>query len=127
MIHNPINSVMTATTYLQEISLLPTLNNLKLVFIDSHEEVGNVIPKEDDVIFGLPKISPEEEATIYVQEPAPVPSIEEQIAELKAQLQATDYKAIKYAEGWISAEDYADTKAERQKIRDRINELEADI
>ena len=47
-----------------------------------------------------------------------------EIAELKAKLTATDYKAIKYAEGALSAEEYAATKAERQNWRDRITELE---
>lgn len=47
-----------------------------------------------------------------------------EIAELKAKLSETDYKAIKYAEGVLSAEEYAETKAQRQAWRDRINELE---
>ena len=51
-------------------------------------------------------------------------TVEEQIAELKAQLAATDYKAIKYAEGWITEEEYAPIRAERQALRDKINDLE---
>lgn len=50
-----------------------------------------------------------------------------EIDNLKRQLFESDYKAIKYAEGWISEEDYADIKAERQALRDRINELEEQI
>ena len=46
------------------------------------------------------------------------------ITELKRKLIETDYKAIKYAEGQISEEDYAPIKAERQSWRDEINELE---
>lgn len=46
------------------------------------------------------------------------------IAELKEKLLATDYKAIKYAEGFISEEDYAPIKAERQSWRDEIDKLE---
>lgn len=46
------------------------------------------------------------------------------IIELKQLLANTDYKAIKYAEGLISAEDYAETKAQRQKWREEINNLE---
>lgn len=49
------------------------------------------------------------------------------IERFKAQLAATDYKAIKYAEGLISEDDYAPIKAERQALRDRINELEAEL
>ena len=48
----------------------------------------------------------------------------EKIAELKEKLAQSDYKAIKYAEGWIDEEDYAPIKAERQEIREKINMLE---
>lgn len=51
------------------------------------------------------------------------PSAPEQIAILKQQLADTDYKAIKYAEGMITAEDYAVTKSQRQAWRSEINEL----
>lgn len=50
--------------------------------------------------------------------------VKAEVYELKQKLNETDYIAIKYAEGWISAEDYAATKAQRQQWRDRINELE---
>ena len=63
-----------------------------------------------------------EEKTEYLE--AVKLSNEEEIISLKLQLSDTDYKAIKYAEGWISEEEYAPIKAERQKIRDKINELE---
>jgi hypothetical protein len=48
-----------------------------------------------------------------------------QINELKAELAASDYKALKFAEGLIAAEDYEPIKVERQAIRDKINNLEA--
>ena len=48
----------------------------------------------------------------------------EQIAQLKAKLEASDYKAIKFAEGWLSETEYAPIKAERQALRDKINTLE---
>lgn len=50
-----------------------------------------------------------------------------QIEILKHKLQQTDYKAIKYAEGWISEEEYAPIKAERQEIREKINKLEQEL
>ena len=46
------------------------------------------------------------------------------IAELKQCLFNTDYKAIKYAEGLMTDEEYAETKAQRQAWRDEINKLE---
>lgn len=49
------------------------------------------------------------------------------IGELKAELGATDYKALKYMEGWLTEEEYAPVKAQRQEFRDKINELEAQL
>ena len=43
---------------------------------------------------------------------------------LKHKLQESDYKAIKYAEGILTEEEYAPIKAERQALRDEINRLE---
>lgn len=46
---------------------------------------------------------------------------------LKSYLKSTDYKAIKYAEGEITAEEYAETKAKRRAWRAEINALEAEL
>ena len=54
-------------------------------------------------------------------------AIESEIAGLKQILASTDYKALKFAEGQISATDYEDTKQQRQALRDKINELEAEL
>ena len=50
-----------------------------------------------------------------------------QITELKKRLAESDYKAIKYAEGWYTEEEYAPIRAERGALRERIRELEAEI
>ena len=50
-----------------------------------------------------------------------------QISILKEQLSSTDYKAIKFAEGWITEEEYLPTKTERQSLRDQINTLEQQL
>ena len=47
-----------------------------------------------------------------------------QVRALKDELAETDYKAIKFAEGWLTEEEYAPIKAQRQALRDKINELE---
>lgn len=49
---------------------------------------------------------------------------EKEINSYKQKLADSDYKAIKYAEGEISAEDYQPIKVERQSHRSRINELQ---
>lgn len=51
----------------------------------------------------------------------------ERIVELKALLAGTDYKAIKYSEGVVSEEEYAETKALRIAWRAEINQLEAEL
>lgn len=47
-----------------------------------------------------------------------------EIFELKEELNQTDYKAIKYAEGVLTDEDYQQTGIQRQAWRKRINDLE---
>lgn len=61
----------------------------------------------------------------YNAEHPDTPDVEAQIAELKANLADTDYQAIKYAEGWLTDEEYEPIKEQRQAWRDEINELEA--
>ena len=64
---------------------------------------------------------------LYTDEELTVQANKKRIAELKALLQATDYQAIKYAEGFISEADYLPIKQVRQSYRNEINELEAQI
>lgn len=47
-----------------------------------------------------------------------------EIAKLKQNLFDTDYKAIKYAEGYLTEEEYTPIKLQRQAWRDEINALE---
>lgn len=49
------------------------------------------------------------------------------IVQLKQKLAATDYKAIKFAEGELTEEEYAPIREERRAWRDEINELEAEL
>lgn len=53
--------------------------------------------------------------------------IESNITKLKLKLKSTDYKAIKYAEGLLTEEEYAPIKVERQAYRDEINSLEEQL
>lgn len=58
----------------------------------------------------------------------PAPTQEElnavEIERLKAELAATDYKCLKYVDGALSESEYAEVKAYRQALRDKINSLE---
>lgn len=57
----------------------------------------------------------------------PYNEIELKINELKSQLNNSDYKAIKYAEGYYTDEEYKPIKEQRQKLRDQINELQKEL
>lgn len=54
-------------------------------------------------------------------------NIENEINVCVQLLTNTDYKALKHADGAITDEEYATTKAERQEWRDRINELQKQL
>ena len=64
---------------------------------------------------------------LYTESELAIADKKKRINELKALLQATDYQAIKYAEGFISEVDYLPIKQTRQEYRNQINELEAQL
>lgn len=67
-----------------------------------------------------------EQVQMYV--PNPIKTTDQQIAELKSKLSATDYQVIKCSEcqllGMEMPYDIAELHAERQSIRNQINQLE---
>ena len=68
------------------------------------------------------KIPAKEEPKSY--EPTEEEIKAQKIAELKAELASTDYKCLKYVDGALSAEEYAEIKAYRAELRRKINGLE---
>lgn len=53
--------------------------------------------------------------------------IEHRLIELFNNLNRTDYKAIKFSEGELTAEEYAETKAKRRAWRAEINKLQEEL
>lgn len=76
---------------------------------------------------GLDIVMAEEKPNGYVEitenEYNRILGIHSELAELKFELKRSDYKAIKYAEGCYTEEEYQPVKEQRQALRDRINEL----
>ena len=70
------------------------------------------------------------EASWYTEEELEEKRIQDeknrQIEHYKELLAQSDYQAIKYAEGWLTEEEYAPIKALRQSYREAINELEGE-
>lgn len=93
---------------------------------------GKDVEKVIDVV-GQPYIAEHDEVEdILVYKPYSEQEIKtiknnNRIVELKQKLQETDYKAIKYAEGELSQEEYAETKAQRRAWREEINKLEEEL
>lgn len=50
--------------------------------------------------------------------------IKAEIFKLKLNLKKSDYKTLKFIEGKLSQDEFENVKLERQKIREKINELE---
>lgn len=64
---------------------------------------------------------------IFEEEKTEIEIVFEQIAQLKARLNKTDYQAIKLVEGEITESEYAPIKEQRKAWRAEINELEAKV
>lgn len=72
-------------------------------------------------------VNPEGWKEITEEEYNRISDIHNELNELHYALKRTDYKAIKYAEGLYTDEEYKVVKEQRQALRDRINELKASI
>ena len=100
--------------------------------IKEYPNGGKDVEKVIDVI-GQPYIAEHDEVEdILVYKPYSEQEIKviknnNRIIELKQKLKETDYKAIKYAEGELSVEEYAETKAQRRAWREEINKLEEEL
>ena len=100
--------------------------------IKEYPNGGKDVEKVIDVV-GQPYIAEHDEVEyILVYKPFSEQEIKvidnnNRIAELKQKLEDTDYKAIKYSEGELSAEEYAETKAYRRAWREEINKLEEEL
>ena len=69
-----------------------------------------------------------DEMVLERYEETPESEIKEiRVWELKRFLADSDYKAIKYAEGQITEEEFAPIRTQRQAWRDEINELEKQL
>lgn len=85
------------------------------------------ISKEDEIVLAnreTERLAKEQELAEKAARREDCFQKEKRIAELKRELSRSDYKAIKYAEGEISVEDYAEIKLQRNKWRGEINALE---
>ena len=86
------------------------LSNIDLAYLNAYQYLDGELVLDE---VKLKKIKGEEDKRAKA----------EQIAELKAELSATDYEAIKYSEGWFTEEEYAPIKAMREELREKIRHL----
>jgi hypothetical protein len=91
------------------------LFNLK----EEREDLISITEEEFNTSLVRPELPDKEKAELKKKN-----LIEKRIIELKELLSKTDYKAIKYAEGYYTEDEYAPIKAERKSWRDEINKLE---
>jgi len=107
-------------------------NGEPLYTIEIQKEVyGKEVKKVIDTPFvkGVDAYDEEIEIKVYIPyTEVELKKIEDSktILELKQKLASTDYKAIKYAEGELVDEEYAETKAQRKQWREEINRLQGE-
>ncbi len=111
-----INLIVNENNIITGWQSYPIIDTLPLVSVDDPSTIrigydryidGAIVPDDAAYAAGQAK------ATAFTR-----------ILDLKAQLAATDYKLFKYMEGELTADEYAETKAERQAWRDEINQLQ---
>ena len=86
---------------------------------------GKDVEKVVDIPYQPEVLEHDEYEDIYVFVPLEQKELDSnRIIELKGNLTETDYKAIKFAEGEITAEEYEPMRLQRKAWRDEINELE---
>ena len=96
-------------------------------FYKNKEGNGYYCLKEPSNDVNLVEIT-EEEFYEHINNPqTPKEEIINQIALKKAELASTDYKCLKFVDGALTEEEYAPIKAQRAKLREEINELEAQL
>lgn len=54
-------------------------------------------------------------------------ALNDELGECYGKLSSTDYKAIKYSEGWYSEEEYKPIKTERENLRIKIREIQSEL
>lgn len=70
----------------------------------------------------------EEEVFIpYTEKELQIMELQRQIDDTKHLLKDTDYKTLKFVEGYYSIEEYEPIKTQRQEYRNQINELEEQL
>lgn len=107
-------------------AVAPVINGYKVIkeYPNGGKDIEEIIEKE-----GIPYQAAQEikeEINIYIRYTQKELN-EMEINSLKDKLAATDYKALKYAEGLISENEYAPIKQERQNLRQQINQLENEL
>lgn len=125
--------------YLKEDTIINHIEAVEEVKEQGHYEVVKEYPnsgKDVEWVIDVEGVkgqeARDEEETILVYIPYTKKELtkiqnQNRINELKQLLKETDYRAIKYAEGCYTEEEYKPYKELRQSYRDEINELEQEI
>ena len=111
-----VNIITNKDKIITDVILSPLNNDLPIY------EIENI----NDIHIGVAKLvkGKIEYNTIQLNKNIQKENYLQEINNYKMLLEQSDYKALKYFEGFITEEDYKPIKEERQSYRDKINELE---
>lgn len=118
-----INYILDENNYIIGWSSFPLDLNLPTIEVENPENIKLGFDKVENNQYISNNVAYKEYKAIIEAKS----SLLNQIRGLKNYLASTDYQAIKYAEGELSAEDFAETKEQRRAARAEINQLEAEL
>lgn len=93
-------------------------------FMETWEKTEYKIIRLHDGSFAFEKDVDLKEEERIIEERKRQDAVNEEIWKLKQKLADTDYKCLKYVDGALTDEEYAEVKAYRAELRQRINELQ---
>lgn len=117
-------------THIEEVQAVEEVGHYEVIaeYQNGGKDVQWVVDKEG--IKYQPAKDEKEEILVYIQyteEELAKVKAQARIFELKTLLKETDYRAIKYAEGQYTFQEYQPYLIQRKSWRDEINRLEAEI
>lgn len=115
--HNAVQGIEEVGHYVTIAEYLNGGKDVKWVIDTPGVKGQDAYDEEEEILIYIP----------YTEKELTIINNEKRILDLKRLLSDTDYRAIKYAEGQYTEEEYKPYKELRQSYRDEINRLEEEI
>lgn len=121
--------ITTKTKHIHHEAVKEIIEQGHYVTIQEYENGG----KDVEWVIDIPGVAPQDAYDETIEYKVYIPYTEEELQQIEYKkeyqhyqklLSDTDYKAIKFAEGWYTVEEYQPIKELREEYRQKIRELE---